>query len=408
MGDSFPTFFHVNQRGEAGYRDLTRLVAMSQPLTLWAPSSVLLRSQSSGVGPKQFLDLLDEGYIRVMGRRKWLSDPRCRDSDRWPGTSWDAEIDDRIRRLSEEDEGKPVPERRVVVAPEEEGYEWADNYLSRHPEESSRWYKRVRRKDASETIPGGTLDAVRELGTDHVAVARRILRDAYNHGRALLESGARVPILQSFTHRKFVEVLAQAPPTEDERASRQTPASGASRAPQLDGLSAMTGELAKILGGLDLHGPPNPKRLHRFLRSSGHRDLVAWMSGMCTEYEQHRPQVVDAVVLDRLKQELGRASFDSFTQGLKRHGDDAGVGAVGLVTGIVGLATAGVGWVPALALGAAVYPAGKGLVRELGFIPAGFEGPQWPFLYTYGRAAKKGQLEGMREALAKLEQPSST
>lgn len=408
MADSFPTFFHINQRGEVGYRDLGRLVAMSQPLTLWAPSSAQLRAPSSGVGPRQFLDLLDKGYIRVMGRRQWLTDPRCRDSPRWPGTVWDAEIDGEIRWRSGDEEGKPAAERRVVIAPEEEGYDWADNYLSQHPEESSRWYKRACRKDASQTIPGGTLEAVRELGTDHVAIARRILRDAYNHGRALLESRARVPILQSFTHRKFVEVLAQAPPTEEETAAWHTRVSDTSRAPRLDDLSAMTGELVKILVALDLQGHPDPKRLDRFLHGSGHRDLVAWMSGMCNEYELHQPQVIDAFILDRLKQDLGRASFDSFVQGLKRRGDDASVGAVGVVAGIVGLATGGVGWLPALGLGAAVYPVGKGLVRELGFIPAAFDGPQWPFLYTYGRAARKGQLEKVRDALAKLDRPSST
>jgi hypothetical protein len=241
-----------------------------------------------------------------------------------------------------------------------------------------------------------------------VAIARRILRDAHNHGRALLESRARVPILQSFTHRKFVEVLAQAPPTKEETAPRHTRVSDTSRAPRLDDLSAMTGELVKILIALDLKDRPDPKRLDRFLHGSGHRDLVAWMSGMCNEYERHQPQVIDAFILDRLKQDLGRASFDSFVQGLKRRGDDASVGAVGVVAGIVGLATGGVGWLPALGLGATVYPVGKGLVRELGFIPASFDGPQWPFLYTYGRAAKKGQLEKVRDALAKLDRPSST
>jgi hypothetical protein len=232
MESSFPTFFHINQRGEDGYRDLARLVAMSQPLTLWALSSLLLRSCDCGI-----------------------------------------------------------------------------------------------------------------------------------------------------------------------------PKSGT--APQMEGLSAMTGELARLLAELDLQGPPDLRRLRRFLRGSGHRDLVTWMSGICTEYEQHRPRDVDKVVFDRLKQELGRASFESFTQGPRRHPDDAGIGAIGAVAGVVGMATAGVGWVPALALGAAVYPVGKGLVRELGFIPAAFDGPQWPFLYTYGRAARKGQLESMRASIERMQATAS-
>ncbi len=407
MESSFPTFFHINQRGEDGYRDLARLVAMSQPLTLWAPSSLLLRSRDCGLKPKQFLDLVEEGHVRVMGRRAWLSEPGARNSDRWPGTAWDTQIDGPIWDLAQADEGKPPAARRVVIAREEKGYEWAEDYLSEHPQESTKWYRRATNASAAATIPGGTLQAVRRLGGDRVAVARRILRDAYNHGGALAESGARVPILQSFTHRKFVEVLSQAPPLESGGGKPPAPVPKSGTAPQMEGLSAMTGELARLLAELDLQGPPDPRRLRRFLRGSGHRDLVTWMSGICTEYEQHRPRDVDKVVFDRLKQELGRASFESFTQGLRRHPDDAGIGAIGAVAGVVGMATAGVGWVPALALGAAVYPVGKGLVRELGFIPAAFDGPQWPFLYTYGRAARKGQLESMRASIERMQATAS-
>jgi hypothetical protein len=400
MDESFPTFFHINQRGEAGYRDLARLTAMSHPLILWAPSSVLLRSESPGIDPRLFLELLEEGRVRVMGRHSWLTDPHCRDSYRWPGTAWDSQIDGQIQRVAEEDENKVLAERRVIIAPEEEGYTWADEYLSQYPEESLKWYRRTRRKDASKTIPGGTLEAVQVLGTDHVTVARRILRDAFNHGRALLESQARVPILQSFTHRRFIELLAKAPPVEGE--SRQPPARRVSKEPTLEGLSAMTGELAQVLGQLDLQRGPDPKRLRRFLRGSGHRQLVAWMSEMCTEYERHRQQIVDGVILDRLEQELGRASVEGITQGIRNNPDEKGVGAVGVVGTIVGAATGGIGVAAALCIGASVYLAGKGLARELGYAPSAFDGPQWPFLYTYGSRARKGQLEKVRGALAQL------
>ncbi len=402
MDNSFPTFFHINQRGEDGYRDLPRLVAMSQPLTLWAPSSVILRSSSSGIAPNLFLDLLEEGHIRVMGRHKWLSEPRFRNSSRWPGTDWVPGIDDRIQGLAEEDEGKPVGEQRVVVAPEEKGYEWADEYLSEHPGQASEWFARATRKGAAKTIPGGTLEAIHELGDDRVAVARRILRDAYNHGRALLESRARVPILQSFTHRKFLEVLAQAPAIEEGEEGRRPPADEKPQASQVDDLAAMTRELVQILATLDLKGPPDSKRLHRFLRSSGHRELIAWMSGICTEYERHRPQIVDGLLLERLQQELDRAPFYALAQEVRQHPDELGVGAVGLVAAIVGAATGGIGVAAVLGIGASVYPAGKGLARELGFIPSTFNGPQWPFLYTTGHGARKRQPRKVQDALATL------
>lgn len=79
----------------------------------------------------------------------------------------------------------------------------------------------------------------------------------------------------------------------------------------------MTAELVKMLATFDAKTQSSPKRLQRLLRSLGHRKLVTWMSDMCNEYERHRPQVVDAILLDRLKQELGHARVEGFAQTVK-------------------------------------------------------------------------------------------
>jgi hypothetical protein len=54
---------------------------------------------------------------------------------------------------------------------------------------------------------------------------------------------------------------------------------------------------------------------------------------------------------------------------------------------------------------ASAYPMGKGLARQLGYAPAEFTGPQWPFLYTYGKRARKKQLQEISDALKKIGSP---
>lgn len=46
-----PTFCHVSELGALGYGNLHRMLAMSRPLNLWAPSSVLLRDPGCRVTP---------------------------------------------------------------------------------------------------------------------------------------------------------------------------------------------------------------------------------------------------------------------------------------------------------------------------------------------------------------------
>jgi hypothetical protein len=45
-------------------------------------------------------------------------------------------------------------------------------------------------------------------------------------------------------------------------------------------------------------------------------------------------------------------------------------------------------------------------MRQLGYAPAEFTGPQWPFLYAYGTQAKQGQLKELRYVLDELHRRS--
>lgn len=65
---SFPTFCHIGEYGKSGYANLHRMIAVSHPLNLWAPTSALLGSENCQVSPKEFLGYVEGGYIRVFGR----------------------------------------------------------------------------------------------------------------------------------------------------------------------------------------------------------------------------------------------------------------------------------------------------------------------------------------------------
>ncbi len=86
----FTTFFHINDYDEAGYAALPRLIATSYPVVLWAPSGWLLgkcyydRSNSCSISPEQFIKLVEDCHIHIIGREEWLTDKSYRNLQKWP------------------------------------------------------------------------------------------------------------------------------------------------------------------------------------------------------------------------------------------------------------------------------------------------------------------------------------
>jgi len=150
-----PTFCHISELGPLGYGNLHRMLAMSRPLNLWAPSSVLLRDPGCKVTPEDFIRYVRNGSIRIVARKKWLTESRKRDKHPWTGARWDPYVDGEIRSILEEDEaqGQPRAQRRVVAAGPEQGWSRAQEYVENNPDAARDW-EAVLRLDDSLIPPG--------------------------------------------------------------------------------------------------------------------------------------------------------------------------------------------------------------------------------------------------------------
>lgn len=393
------------------------MIAMSQPC-LWAPSSVILRSDSSGLSPKAFLQYLEEGYVRVLGRQEWVYDPTWRNSQRWPGTAWDNRIDGRIKEICDEDSSKPKSEQRVAVVSPERGYEWADQYLSEHPEEVARWHSVLRNKSRRQAIPGGTREAaLRDIDQPAIA-ARRILRDAYNHGQAISYAEVDAPFLAQFIHRRFMRILAEEPPLHGTSTQAQPSGPYADSGRDL-GLGELTAQLLELLAQLDIHARrrSDPDSLDGFIHGQGRKELMPWMKNMCIALRGHKPQELNGKLIEQLSYQLGTSNFSGILRQLLHRKDEVAFGTIGIVgtaydiqsdpQAFLNFLQGSFSNVPdimlLLSVTASAYPLGKGLVRQLGFAPSEFNGPQWPFVYAYGTRAKRKQLKELRYVLDALQ-----
>ncbi|MFG2817443.1 hypothetical protein [Streptomyces sp. NPDC048410] len=395
-GAIFPTFCHISDYGERGYQDLHHLVALSQPLNLWAPSSVLIR-QFSRITPKEFIRYVDQGFIRVIARDEWLRDQRFRDAHPWPHASWDAEIDDALRSIMRNDEAQEESVRRVLSAPPAEGEAAAVRSLTLDPRQVAYWNKAFRSKDAERKIPVGILTAARrQADGGEFEIAKMILRAGYNHGAAFDLSGATLPLFLSPSDPRFIRLINHAPAAGEGPGGRP-PASTAE--PSQQRMAELAGQLIQVLHHLDIHA--GPRSLDAFIAGEGRQELVAWINAVCEQYRYHPSRDIDGLVIRELREQLGRARLRGPLGRLSARG------SLPTVVGVVDLVATAADFVHSpgqslntVGMAAGVFSVGNGLAQQMGWLPSTFDGPQWPFLYAYSSRAKKSRLRRMIYALS--------
>ena len=406
---AFPTFCHIGEYNDYGYHILHRMLAVSQPLILWAPTSPLLESGQCRISPKNFLRHVHERRIRVFAREQWLTSPRFRDGYAFPEARWTEGFDGALKKMCEDDASRPIEERRVVAAPPEGGWQWAEEYLAEHPNQVAKWNRMARSKNAPSNIPAGTLQAAfRYADDDPFRLAQAILRDAYNHGQAIRLSGAQAPFWLSPTDRAFATVLrdtalsGQRSADQGRSGRSRTVQAAPMESPSADETSAESAsQLLNILRLLDIGAPSlhRSKDLDEFLRSDGRQEMVAWLSRICSQLKTTEAGNLDRAVISALRAELDRSEFSKPMREMIRHPAATSVGAVGLVTTVLGAAIDPGGPLSIAGLFASAFSIAQGLFSSLGYIPADYTGPQWPFLYAYGSPATKRNMTRLLNVL---------
>ena len=190
-------FFHVNDyepdklppspedRSSTGFARLRHLIALSDPLVVWAPSGRLMeRSDSWGPeGRTLFIDLVRKGRVRVAGRASWLRNEEPRRNHSWPFAKWDDSKDSFDEALKELiPRGEPDDSSPVIAGPEDHGRAWASRWL--FDDKRHRRLQHVMTLLTTGKVPEGTASRARARASDEEK-AVEIVRDAFNH----LEAG---------------------------------------------------------------------------------------------------------------------------------------------------------------------------------------------------------------------------
>ena len=389
----FPTFCHISELGTPGYSNLHRMLAISSPLNLWAPSSVLLRDPGCRITPDEFMRYVRNGNIRVIARHEWLINRRRRDAHPWEGARWDPDIDGQLRSIMEEDEasGLPRAQRHVVAAEPENGWERAEEYITENPVAARTWESALHMQDRDGgLIPPGTLETARRMARkrpDGTLLA--VLRDAFNHGSAIGESDAEVPLLLRPEDRAFLDLMAEIQDGQDDSGDEAS-----TRQPPLDmqgDIAELTYKMIEALQKIET----DRTQIHEFVGTPEQDDLLRWVAAVCSRIKIGGVQAANIDVARELAEQLRQGKFPGLhITELRRALEAAAATATAVDISFAARAlVSGADYMGIAGFVAAAFPVGYGVCKKMGWVPGSFSGPRWPFLYAGTESSQRGRKE---------------
>jgi len=389
----FRTFCHISEYGADGYANLHRLVATSSPLVLWAPSSQLLASSDCLLSESDFIKLIEERKIRIIGREKWLTSKDFRNSYKWPGAWWNSKVDGAILSMVQSDATLKLSERRVAVAEDERGETWAREFLAANPDAIAKIHGALTANDANRQFPQGVVETARRLASKPEVLAHSIVRDAYNHEDAIQVAGTQSPFLLAERESVFHGLLESIRSSRPAGLSAPTPAM-----PSPSLLADLTDEVLMVLRALD---KGRRTKLTKFVYSDGHRMLSEWMGSICATLACSGATDVRGQIYQKLQREFDNGSLEDSWSDIFLTSTSV-VGSAGTAAGVVESITSELTVLGSIGLASGGYSIGYGLAQKAGYASVKFSGPEWPFIYAFGRKASGKRYKKLGAALDSL------
>lgn len=451
----FRTFIHISDYGEVGYHHLHRLIASSRPLVLWAPSGHMIEKHSQ-VGVDEFLGLVNDGHIRVVGRRDWIYNVegyREGVAKRWPDGAWHDRIDSFLSIVAANEETLDGKRSRVYTVEQEDGPQVAAQLLGMHDGKATNddLFERVLALYDAEILPTGSIErahnarqrALKEhvdrgedqSQADHVAnlaVVHMVLRDARNHAKAAKAlSKADIPFLTP-EDEEFFELLDQPmrmadleslePGVEDDRQTRK-------RLTQfwrssLDFLETLESSLADIHRHGDEESTWAP-RLDQFVGTTEHADFTNWLREYARDIDgPMTDQTISQLLMRELRRDVAAAHKRAYPQSkgklaqqilsIPNAGNLGGkiltvAAVIGLLLRLQAIQQLFAGDMNVLKLigtGSFLTQVGTRTVQQIGWMDTDYGGDAWPYMYAFGRPPTKADIASLRQAIDRVRQES--
>jgi hypothetical protein len=404
------------------------MVATSSPVTLWSPSSFFFKTGQANISAPEFLDLINNGAIRVLGRREWLTDRQWRERNavsKWEGYAWDEMIDGGIRAILEEDERKyaeavrkkiDCPVARVMAVGAAPGPSLVDELTSGLTELERMEIHRAFLAPGLRLPPGVKQAAAREENTPD-AIVRSVLIDAVNHAEAYKVSSARAPffldppdslflerlalILESDASNPVVETakaIAGLPNSEEERKNVRDDAERSQEVAR-----KISTQILALLRSLEDRTRTRPLNLTRFVNGPGHKALVTWYSNLYESYQiDGDVNRMEGVVVRRLREDLDEDDQSAPLREILSDPQSASLAGASIIVDILSEITNPGDPFNVGSVVLTVLTGGLVGLRRLHWFKSPFLAKHWPYLYAQRRKPVRRREREIKKILDDL------
>ncbi len=392
MEQLFSAFCHISIYDEKGFGLVPQMIETSYPLILWAPPGARWNEYYDrgicSVSPEELVNYVEKGFVQIVGREKWLLDEQYRHkyADNQPFAKWHENFDGALKSIWRDQQSMPEHERSVRIAPDEDGWQWADALLQAEPDRIDRIWERIMKGQ----IPQYSLKKIRAQGygeKDKYKAVRQVLHDVRDHRKAIYDAQANIPFLLYESEVKFFRFLERSGSIKL-NLKRETKTRAIS--PQF------TEEVHRLLERFK--HPEKVYSLASFVGSETHKDLAKWLHSTAHLAEQYSKQDLKKFMVGQLKRDIERGlqpenAWNILGPSLVEKG--ATVGSV--ITGIASLFFSGLVFdlstaITLTGITMSAVPVISGISQRLGIIKPNYSGPQWPYLLRFDRTPTKWDI----------------
>jgi hypothetical protein len=246
--------------GESIYKLLPYALTMCEQVAIWRPSlkqiDNLSKRDEIPYDVDDFLRFVEENIVVSVGRADWYQGPsgRAANKDWADQCPWYQGKDETLRKFSMQDEGLPLPARRVIKAPRPQGPEWAEELVDKNPDALKLAAKYLK----NNAVPEGYIRRAESLSGINRGLS--VLSNARNASLAIGEASAHMTIEPS-QFAKNIAALGNRPSFE--AASGELPSNESFY------------ELLQILK--NAFPFESSEKFSRFLKSSDRKLVLNWM-----------------------------------------------------------------------------------------------------------------------------------
>lgn len=193
------SYCHIEEFGEDRYNLLPIMAYCFNHSVIWAPNMSKLESAykngKSFFSSRDVLELIEKRHIQVIARENWYYKEERFKPNAFQSPDWLDGVDNALRDFAIEDQKKATVDKRVIIAPNENGNNLSDIIMGSRKKKDMQLVDFIRQQMQEDNIPERIKQRIKIEQFNEDEAIKFLLRSAINNNDAFNITGAQFPTM---------------------------------------------------------------------------------------------------------------------------------------------------------------------------------------------------------------------